>query len=183
MPYKNAEILRDKNGNPIPQYYNVATGQFEPLTGENGATHTQLTGSKVEYEEFFERRIRTANESVWNRRVPDGVTGLIYILRVFGVTGTFAQNEGVRLVFYQNTIGYTIRSSYYTHTNRIASGGTLQIVVMRGYDLKDASLENSTDCKIINSTPHSNISLQIDISGTFATQEGIDCSAYLVWFY
>lgn len=49
MAYNDVEILRDKNGNPIPQYYNVATGQFEPLTGENGATHTQLTGSNVEY--------------------------------------------------------------------------------------------------------------------------------------
>lgn len=48
MAYNDVEILRDKNGNPIPQYYNVATGQFEPLTGENGATHTQLTGSYVQ---------------------------------------------------------------------------------------------------------------------------------------
>lgn len=47
MAYDDVEILRDKNGNPIPQYYNVATGQFEPLTGENGATHTQLTGRNV----------------------------------------------------------------------------------------------------------------------------------------
>ena len=47
MAYNDVEILRDKNGNPIPQYYNVATGQFEPLTGENGATHTQLTGRNV----------------------------------------------------------------------------------------------------------------------------------------
>lgn len=48
MAYNDVEILRDKNGNPIPQYYNVATGQFEPLTGENGATHTQLTRRVVE---------------------------------------------------------------------------------------------------------------------------------------
>lgn len=48
MPYSNAELLRDKNGNPIPQYFNVATGKFEPITGDNGAQKTQLTGSNVE---------------------------------------------------------------------------------------------------------------------------------------
>lgn len=53
MAYDDVEILRDKNGNPIPQYYNIATGQFEPLTGENGATHTQLTGSKLGETEFL----------------------------------------------------------------------------------------------------------------------------------
>lgn len=45
MSYKDAELLRDKNGNPIPQYYNIQTGKFEPVTGQDGSTHTQVTGS------------------------------------------------------------------------------------------------------------------------------------------
>lgn len=45
MSYEDAEILRDKNGDPIPQYYNISTGKFEPVTGENGGTNTQVTGN------------------------------------------------------------------------------------------------------------------------------------------
>lgn len=33
MTYQNQSILRDTNGDPIPQYYNEMTKQFEPLKG------------------------------------------------------------------------------------------------------------------------------------------------------
>lgn len=55
MSYQDAEILRDKNGNPIPQYFNVATGKFEPITGQNGSQNTQLTGSKVEVLKIYDK--------------------------------------------------------------------------------------------------------------------------------
>ena len=65
MAYDDVEILRDKNGNPIPQYYNIATGQFEPLTGENGATHTQLTGRKVQVRRINASITDTIEAGTW----------------------------------------------------------------------------------------------------------------------
>lgn len=38
MSYKDNAIKRDVNGNPIPQYYDTETKQFEVIQGENGVT-------------------------------------------------------------------------------------------------------------------------------------------------
>lgn len=37
MAYTDVTILRDKDQNPIPQYYNPETGVMEPLEGSYGA--------------------------------------------------------------------------------------------------------------------------------------------------
>jgi len=37
MAYKDEIILRDKDQNPIPQYFNSATGLYEPLEGSYGS--------------------------------------------------------------------------------------------------------------------------------------------------
>lgn len=63
MSYENAELLRDKNGNPIPQYFNISTGKFEPVTGENGGTSTQLIGSIME-EAIFKSEIIPPNSAL-----------------------------------------------------------------------------------------------------------------------
>lgn len=47
----DTQIIFDKNGNPIPQYLDVAdktggsAGTMKPITGQNGAQFTQVTGS------------------------------------------------------------------------------------------------------------------------------------------
>ena len=50
MPYRNKQMLRDANSDLIPQYWDVAAGEFKPLTGSDGANHTQVTGSIREQE-------------------------------------------------------------------------------------------------------------------------------------
>lgn len=42
------QMLRDANGDLIPQYWDVVAGDFKPLTGSDGAQDTRLTGSNVE---------------------------------------------------------------------------------------------------------------------------------------
>jgi hypothetical protein len=37
LAYNTVQIIRDVSGNPVPQYYNTTTGQFEALQGANGA--------------------------------------------------------------------------------------------------------------------------------------------------
>src|SRR5690625_3067980 len=53
MPYSNKQMLRDANGDLIPQYWDVVEQEFKPLTGQNGANDVRLTGSIVE---LFEGR-------------------------------------------------------------------------------------------------------------------------------
>lgn len=42
------QMLRDANGDLIPQYWDVVEQDFKPLTGQGGANDVRLTGSKVE---------------------------------------------------------------------------------------------------------------------------------------
>lgn len=48
MPYSNKQMLRDANGDLIPQYWDVAEQEFKPLTGRDGANDVRLTGSNTE---------------------------------------------------------------------------------------------------------------------------------------
>lgn len=36
MSYKDKSLLKDRNGNAIPQYYDPSTDEFKPLTKNNG---------------------------------------------------------------------------------------------------------------------------------------------------
>lgn len=45
MAFNTVSILRDKDQNPVPQYYNQATGVFEPLQGYNGANSFHEQGT------------------------------------------------------------------------------------------------------------------------------------------
>lgn len=47
MPYSNKQMLRDANGDLIPQYWDVVEQDFKPLTGQGGANDVRLTGSNV----------------------------------------------------------------------------------------------------------------------------------------
>src|SRR5690625_625682 len=48
MPYRNKQMLRDANGDLLPQYWDVVEQEFKPLTGSDGANDIRLTGSIVE---------------------------------------------------------------------------------------------------------------------------------------
>lgn len=47
MAIESITILRDKDGNPVPQYYNPETGVMEALTGYNGANSFHEQGTIV----------------------------------------------------------------------------------------------------------------------------------------
>ena len=48
MPWTQKQMLRDANGDLIPQYWDVVEQEFKPLTGRDGANDVRLTGSNVE---------------------------------------------------------------------------------------------------------------------------------------
>lgn len=56
MPWTQKQMLRDANGDLIPQYWDVAEQEFKPLTGSDGANDVRLTGSREEFivESFYD---------------------------------------------------------------------------------------------------------------------------------
>src|SRR5690554_6757265 len=48
MPWTQKQMLRDANGDLIPQYWDVVEQEFKPLTGSDGANDVRLTGRNVE---------------------------------------------------------------------------------------------------------------------------------------
>ena len=53
MPWTQKQMLRDANGDLIPQYWDVVEQEFKPLTGSDGANDVRLTGSLTEYKEIL----------------------------------------------------------------------------------------------------------------------------------
>src|SRR5690606_19650946 len=68
MPYRNKQMLRDANGDLIPQYWDVVEQEFKPLTGSGGANDVRLTGRKVEVIRYGEERTIPPSVTIY---VPD----------------------------------------------------------------------------------------------------------------
>lgn len=49
MPWTQKQMLRDANGDLIPQYWDVVEQEFKPLTGRDGANDVRVTGSREEF--------------------------------------------------------------------------------------------------------------------------------------
>mgnify|MGYP001499101434 FL=1 len=52
MPWTQKQMLRDANGDLIPQYWDVVEQEFKPLTGIGGANDVRLTGRKVQVKQI-----------------------------------------------------------------------------------------------------------------------------------
>ena len=64
MPWTQKQMLRDANGDLIPQYWDVVEQEFKPLTGSDGANDVRLTGINTEYV-FLEFVELTAGSTVY----------------------------------------------------------------------------------------------------------------------
>ena len=47
MAYNTKNIKRDASGAPVPQFFDPAADDYQPLEGTGGAHKTQLTGSSL----------------------------------------------------------------------------------------------------------------------------------------
>src|SRR5690625_2751784 len=96
MSYENAEVLRDKNGNPIPQLYDPVLGKFVPQTNE--PVPTQLTGSIMETKTVNRSGLlaRSSHEDVL---VAEGKEIIIHYLQ-FEFENV--ETSTLRAVFYEN---------------------------------------------------------------------------------
>src|SRR5690625_498003 len=96
MPYRNKQMLRDANGDLIPQYWDVVEQEFKPLTGSGGANDVRLTGSRV-VETIHSRRVRNSITTKWWHPVPDWARGYVLLLTIHGISGDFSDGGGIRL--------------------------------------------------------------------------------------
>src|SRR5690554_3183321 len=134
MPWTQKQMLRDANGDLIPQYWDVVEQEFKPLTGSDGANDVRLTGSKVEQTELLARSVyRESQTSTFT--IPEGVKGALFSLRSHGATGVFNENEGIRVGV---RIGSRQWYSVYITTEWMRSStATSEILIYPGVDLGD----------------------------------------------
>lgn len=121
MPYRNKQMLRDANGDLIPQYWDVAAGDFKPLTGSDGAQNTQVTGSNAE-EVIFRNITVSANSSIDSGTIPlEGVDNISVGIRL----GRVFTNNPIKIYFrWRNGLGQFMdnsREEFKYHTNVTAN--------------------------------------------------------------
>ena len=175
MPWTQKQMLRDANGDLIPQYWDVVEQEFKPLTGSDGANDVRLTGSTVE-EVIFPRQIRTSNSSIITRSRPKNAVGLFVEHIVYGRTGRFESGEGHSI----------IAMPYNSSPGRALVGGIKDFRTERSFQftandysfsislLPYKSFENQTNVSVVVPPIYKSVRFQILISGSFDDGEGID---------
>lgn len=211
MAYNTRKMLEDSNGDLIPQYFNQSADRYEQLRGadgvsftgnhvmtesgiwvpqrgsDDGAAHTQLTGSIVK-ETILERFIFNGTNSQYtNFYPPNDARGVIIAVNVFGGTGDFSKEDdgfSVRLN------SYTIGSDSVENAIEIASDKTkrndisfLFYIHPEGIDLKDGKPRNSNRLKVYKSriTIMERMSIFLYLDGIVKEDEGYDIEVRAVW--
>lgn len=156
------------------------------VTSTNNPLPTQISGRRVE-EQSLGISSGIYNESISSNTitVPRGVKGAIFFLRANNVTGTFGENEGVRIRCDIGATGnYIARMETRWSTASTFSGGLLFY--------PGASLENISAPFASSAFQVASINFEwvrycrfyVDITGTFAEGEGINVAENFVrWMY
>lgn len=142
---------------------------------------TQLTGSKQEVVNVFSRSLRTSSQNTTVYR-PAGAKGCIIYLTVYGVTGTFGADQGVRLrAQLQGIKGYRF-GDIYTDLQTMSNRSQIIMFYPGATDTNVPAADGgSRVIAPIYAPPR--ISLSILVNGTFETGQGVDCEADIEWLY
>lgn len=73
MSYNTVSIIKDVDGNPVPQFYNKVTGQFQALEGMQGASKSILydvDGNSIDLVQLIEDIVTILN----NNNLPTGAS-------------------------------------------------------------------------------------------------------------
>src|SRR5699024_2109502 len=196
MAYNTKKILRDRNGDPIPQYYDsdgdryvpseidtrlkaIENQQQEILERLDKPIDTQVTGSNVEYETILERQVIDRSWQARNIKLkyPNRTIGMILYLRVYGVTGTFSSGEGLQIVLFEGEK----KNQYLTklETNKTDKDKGFVIYrtnLIKESDIGDLKINAYSDSFYYSGLPLSRESaVYFYIDGTFEDGEGFDC--------
>ena len=181
MPWTQKQMLRDANGDLIPQYWDVVEQEFKPLTGSDGANDVRLTGSNVEFgktENVFERKIRTESEGSRVTK-PKWAKGCLIELVIHGITGSFGTDEGVEMTTFSRFKG-GIGTGTRLRSVDVTKTGTIQHLWFTGVSLDDAESSN-IDFKLTNYPVAEEVAIGFTIIGNFESGEGIDSEINLFW--
>jgi len=150
-------------------------------TASDGTLLTQLTGSKQEVVNVFSRSLRTSSQNTTIFR-PAGAKGCIIYLTVYGVTGTFGADQGVRLrAQLQGIKGYSF-GDIYTAPQTMSNRSQIIMLYPGATDANvPAAVGGSRVIAPMFAPPR--ISLSIVVTGTFDVGQGIDCEADIEWLY
>lgn len=158
---------------------------------EDSPVPVQLTGSIVTQQTLYERKVRKTNEQILRITPPPRAKGVLVVHYVYGVTGTFNNNQGYRLIVMPirstSMIGNPLfydRKHYFDniqYSTKITSANYNESVLLSPFDLDDE--------KIIEGTRYfkvpflSFLRVEININGTFGDTEGVDSEVIAFWIY
>lgn len=143
----------------------------------------QLKG-QLEAEVILERAVRTTSSGNIHRTVPDWAKGFVFEATVYGATGTFEANQGLKISAYRvETTGITSLRALGIETGPATSLGThLQLHWYPGaLKPEEAISEGASRVRLIPLRAVGLIRLAVSITGSFESGQGIDCSARLWW--
>lgn len=142
----------------------------------------KLTGRTVTKETVLPRAIYTADQ-ILERPVPNGAIGVIAMLQIFGITGTFAAGEGVALAVKQNAYAFG-NATLQVQTSFLTSG-TYKVLTIEWYPgaVQGSATVINGDAKITGLPIIGKLVFSPLIRGTFTTGEGIDCQLDAWWLF
>ena len=153
---------------------------------ENGNLKVKVSGTIPSREEvIFAREIRNTSAPWTNVPVPAGAKGVKLYATIWGVTGTFGENEGLAISFADinpSESHYPTITSY--TTKRSTAGGNFNQPALYLYPGLNESVNPGNGLVTLGGIPlGSRIRVTLSINGTFAPGEGFDCSLVALWLF
>src|SRR5690625_4989453 len=187
-PFKHSIVNTDDNKQALLTANHVMTesGIWIPQRGsDDGATHTQVTGSNDEF--IWKREIISGSR---NRDVvpPYKAVGAIFSLVSYGLTGELS--AGYRLILRGSTKLpriYTSNRTLEASTTRDSSGSSGHFIFIHpdsGYmDILFNEVSGNKYVEKRNTYLPDVINVEVNFSGTFNLGEGLDSEVKVTWLY
>ena len=198
-----------QNGVPIPQAYDKDLGDWTEYSTEHikaikaelalvkaelqtikanqlsGDQKVQLSGTNVPQETtILARAVRRANSGIILINPPAGlhVRGVAIVCRIYGVTGTFGETEGLDMETGTFAGAYPAYAGEFMGTGKRlkATGGVAHIWLPGGTTVGDSQPLTNYVYKRSGS-PFVRGYLALNIDGTFTSEEGFDCEVKAIW--
>lgn len=150
-------------------------------TDEQGNVLTKVTGSRVDYQNIFERKIRTETEDVFTI-VPDDAIGAIIQLSIHGITGNVSggglslrvRNFATSKLFHSRTqISDMI-------TDKQTSTFACNVIIYPIPSIAVNTYANNPPT-VHDSILGDRLRVYCMVEGDFGTGEGIDCEGNIQW--
>ena len=156
----------------------VDLGQIKQGPAGTEPWPVQLSGTIVQ--EVFSRAVRTGNIGATITSPSERVNkGCIVVCTIFGVTGTFQSDEGLRL----RVLNQAGTKAYYTGDftfQRQSTAGQQVVYMFPGASRGDMLNQPNRFSMFSGVVPYAN-HITLEISGSFDAGQGFDCHVEIIW--